>query len=417
MNGLRFGFLTTFYPPHNFGGDGIGIQRLARGLVRAGHRVTVIHDADAYRALAGREPPPGEPEPDGLEVIPLRSGLGTLSPLITQQTGRPLVNGRRIARLLAERRVDVITYHNVSLIGGPGLLAVGDAVKLYMAHEHWLVCPTHVLWRRGREVCSGRQCLRCQLHYRRPPQWWRWTGLLERNLHHVQRFIAMSEFSRDKHHEFGFPREMDVLPYFLPEAPAPTSGDPDEASPHPRPYFLFVGRLEAIKGVQDVIPAFAGEGPTDLVVAGDGEYAAALRHQAEGNPRIRFLGRVPGTDLARWYRHAVALIVPSRCYETFGIILLEAFRQATPVIARRLGPLPELIRASGGGELFGDRAELEAAMARLLQDRGHRDRLAAAGHRALETMWTERTVVPRFLDIVRAAAADRGDDRVLSTLS
>lgn len=415
MSGLRFGFLTTFYPPYNFGGDGIGIQRLARGLVHAGHRVTVIHDVDAYRALAPREPAPGEPEPDGLEVVPLRSGFGTVSPFLTQQTGRPVLTGRRIARLLAERDVDVITYHNVSLIGGPGIFAIGDAVKLYMAHEHWLVCPTHVLWRHGREVCTGRQCLRCQLHYRRPPQWWRWTGHLERQLHHVQRFIAMSEFSRDKHREFGFPREMDVLPYFLPEA-STNGGPPDEDPPHDRPYFLFVGRLEEIKGLQDVIPSFGGPGPTDLVVAGDGEFAAALRAQAGDNPRIRFLGRVPGGELGRWYRHAVALVVPSRCYETFGIILLEAFRQSTPVIARRLGPLPELIRISGGGELFGNRTELEAAMARLLQDRPHRDRLAAAGHQALETMWTERTVVPRFLEIVRAAAADRRDARVLSTL-
>ena len=96
MSGLRFGFLTTFYPPYNFGGDGIGIQRLARGLVHAGHRVTVIHDVDAYRALAPREPPPGEPEPDGLEVVPLRSGMGVLSPFLVQQTGRPLVTGRRM---------------------------------------------------------------------------------------------------------------------------------------------------------------------------------------------------------------------------------------------------------------------------------------------------------------------------------
>ena len=44
MSGLRFAFLTTFYPPHNFGGDGIGIQRLARGLVGAGHEVTVAFD-------------------------------------------------------------------------------------------------------------------------------------------------------------------------------------------------------------------------------------------------------------------------------------------------------------------------------------------------------------------------------------
>lgn len=416
MSGLRFGFLTTFYPPYNFGGDGIGIQRLARGLVRAGHRVTVIHDAVSYRALAGREPPPGEPEPDGLEVVPLTSRLGIVAPLLTQQTGRPIVYGRRIAKMLDDRQVDVIVYHNVSLLGGPRLYAVGDAVKLSMAHEHWLVCPTHVLWRHRRELCTGRECFRCQLRYHRPPQWWRWTGLLERNLHHVQRFIAMSEFSRDKHAEFGFPREMDVLPYFLPES-ASAPPEPAGPSPHPRPYFLFVGRLEAIKGLQDVIPSFAGEGPTDLVVAGDGEFAAELRAQAGGNPRVRFLGRVPGGELGRWYRNAVALIVPSRCYETFGIILLEAFRQATPVIARRLGPLPELIGASGGGELFGDRAELEAAMARLLQDRPYRDRLAVAGHRALESMWTERTVVPRFLDIVRAAAADRGDQQVLSTLS
>ena len=54
MSGLRFCFLTTFYPPHNFGGDGIAVQRLARGLVRAGHQVTVVHDTDAFAALSAR---------------------------------------------------------------------------------------------------------------------------------------------------------------------------------------------------------------------------------------------------------------------------------------------------------------------------------------------------------------------------
>lgn len=416
MSGLHFAFLSTFYPPFNFGGDGIGIQRLARGLVRAGHRVTVIHDADAYQAIAGQFPPPGEPEPEGLEVIPLRSGFGVLSPLLTQQTGRPVVNGRRIRQLLAERSIDVTTFHNISLVGGPGLLRYGKGATLYMAHEHWLVCPSHVLWRHARELCTGRQCFRCQLRHHRPPQWWRWTGLLERNLKHVDRFIAMSEFSRDKHHEFGFPREMDVLPYFLPDQSTEARPVVASSSLHPRPYFLFVGRLERIKGLQDVLPSFAGPGDTDLVVAGDGEFGAELRAQAGDNPRVRFLGRVPGSELADWYRHAVALVVPSLCYETFGIILLEAFRQETPVIARALGPLPELIRASGGGETFQDRAELEAAMARLLQDRPYRDRLAASGREALGRLWSEQAVVPRFLDIVRAAAADRGLQHILHTL-
>ena len=97
MSGLRFAFLTTFYPPYNFGGDGIGIQRLARGLVRAGHHVTVIHDADAYLSLAKGPPPTGEPEPDGLEVVSLRSRLGVVSPLLTQQTGRPITCRRACA--------------------------------------------------------------------------------------------------------------------------------------------------------------------------------------------------------------------------------------------------------------------------------------------------------------------------------
>jgi len=417
MTGLRFGFLTTFYPPSNFGGDGIGIQRLARGLVRAGHQVTVIHDADAYEALAKGPPPTAPPEPAGLEVISLRSGVGVLSPLLTQQLGRPVMNGRRIKQLLAERQFDVINFHNVSLVGGPGLLAYGDAVKLYMAHEHWLVCPTHVLWRKGREVCTGRQCISCQLQARRPPQLWRMTGLLERNLHHVDRFIAMSEFSRAKHREFGFPREMEVLPYFLPDGDADTApATAPVASPHPRPYFLFVGRLELIKGLQDVLPSFAGPGEADLVVAGDGEYGDTLREMAKGNPRIHFLGRVPGPALDAWYQHAEALIVPSLCFETFGIILLEAFRQSTPVFARRLGPLPELLKESGGGESFGTRDELESLMARVLREPAWRDSMARAGHAALARLWSERTVVPRYLEIAKAAAVERGKRDIVDAL-
>lgn len=415
MSGLRFGFLTTFYPPYNFGGDGIGIQRLARGLAGAGHQVTVIHDADAYLALAGSPPPAAGPEPPGIEVITLHSRLGALSPLVTQQTGHPVVHGRRIARLLADRRCDVINFHNVSLVGGPGLFKYGAGVKLYMAHEHWLVCPTHVLWRHGRERCTGRQCLRCQLRHRRPPQWWRWTRLLERQLRHVDAFIAMSAFSRDKHREFGFPREMEVLPYFLPDAdPAPGAGP--GPSPHPRPYFLFVGRLERIKGLQDVLPSFAGEGPTDLIVAGDGEFGPELRRQAAGMSRVQFLGRVPMAELAAWYQHAVALVVPSLCFETFGIILLEAWRQSTPVIARRLGPLPELVEQAGGGELFDDRAGLDAAMARLVVDPARRAAMAEAGRVAVEALWSEHAVIPRYVDLVRRVAERRGNQRVVDLL-
>src|SRR4030095_7550903 len=114
-------------------------------------------------------------------------------------------------------RFDVVNFHNVSLVGGPGLLRYGSGIKLYMAHEHWLVCPTHVLWRHNRELCTGRQCFRCSLRHRRPPQFWRYSSLLERKIRHIDAFISPSQFSADKHREFGFPKPLEVIPYFLPD--------------------------------------------------------------------------------------------------------------------------------------------------------------------------------------------------------
>jgi glycosyltransferase involved in cell wall biosynthesis len=413
VSGLRFAMITTFYPPYNFGGDGMGVLRLSQALVRRGHHVSVIHDADAYTMLAGGAPaaPPVE---DGVELVTLRSKLGGVSCLLTHQTGRPVVHGARIERVLDEGRFDVINFHNVSLIGGPGVLAAGRGVKLYMAHEHWLVCPSHALWRHGREVCTGRQCLRCVLHYRRPPQPWRYTAYLDRELRHVDAFIAMSEFSRAKHREFGFPRDLAVVPYFLPDsASAPAVPG---APPHDRPYFLFVGRLEKIKGLDDVIPVFRDYPDADLLIAGDGEYGGTLRRLAAGLPRVTFLGRVASEHLARYYAHAVALIVPSVCFETFGIVIIEAFRQGTPVLARRIGPFPEIVERANGGELFGTPDELVAAMRRLQADPERRERLGRAGLEAVERYWSERAVVPQYLDVVRRAAVAKGAARVVDLL-
>jgi glycosyltransferase involved in cell wall biosynthesis len=413
MGGLRFCFLTTFYPPYNFGGDGIAVQRLARALVRRGHHVTVVHDADAFRLLAGREPrePPAS---DGVEVISLHSGWGALGTLLTQQTGRPIVNGHRIARILEEGAFDVIHFHNASLIGGPGLFRYGRSIKLYTAHEHWLVCPTHILWRHNREPCSARQCLRCQLVYRRPPQWWRWTGLLDRELHHIDTFIALSEFSRRKHYEFGFPRPMEVLPPFLPDDDSQSATAAE--NPHPRPYFLFVGRLEKAKGLEDVIPVFGTRENADLLVAGEGSFAQQLRRLAARNDRVVFLGHVASDTLRRYYRHAIALVVPSSCFETFGLAIVEAFRDSCPVIARRIGPFTELVELSTGGELFSTPEELRAAIRRLSDDRDYRDRLGSAGRQAFSRHWSECAVLPRYLELVQQAAERRGQRQLLERL-
>lgn len=403
MNSLRFCFPTTFYPPYSFGGDAVGVQRLARALVKRGHQVTVIHDIDAYDTLRNGSMPSASPSDDGVEVIALRSRLGPVSVLITQQTGRPTIHRHTLETIFERRKFDVINYHNASLVGGPGLFSYGrGATKLYMAHEHWLVCPTHVLWRHNRELCDARECIRCQLNYHRPPQMWRHTGYLFDEMRHIHRFIAMSEFSRQKHYEFGFPRQMDVLPYFLPD-PVAEDDRPHGSRPHERPYFLFVGRLEKIKGLDEVIPLFRDYPDADLVIAGDGTYGETLKGIAAGIRGVTFAGRVPLERLHSYYEHAIATIVPSVCFETFGIILIESFKQRTPVIARKLGPFPEIVNRSRGGELFETGGDLVAAMRRLQSDRAYRDALAANGYRSYVEEWSESAVIPRYLDIVDRA--------------
>ena len=160
--------------------------------------------------------------------------------------------------MLREHDYDVIHYHNTSLLG-PAVMAMNTpgkrAVKLYTAHEHWLVCPMHVLWKFNRGPCEKPECLRCVLHGRRPPQLWRYTGLLRRSCRHVDAFIAPSRFTAAMHAQRGFSRPMVHLPHFTDRADDDMSRP--VRCPHDRPYFLFVGRLELIKGLQTVIPLWA----------------------------------------------------------------------------------------------------------------------------------------------------------------
>jgi glycosyltransferase involved in cell wall biosynthesis len=346
-------------------------------------------------------------------VHALESRLGRLSCLATQQIGFPVVHGERIRRLLDAGRFDVIHYHNVSLVGGPGILALGDALKLYTAHEHWLVCPTHVLWRHDREPCPGRQCLRCLVKHRRPPQLWRFTGWLERQARHVDVFISPSRFSADKHREFGFTRPMEVLPLFLSEA-ADASAEREQAE---TPYFLFVGRLEKIKGLQDVIPLFGHDAVAELWIAGGGDYEGELRRIAEGRPKVRFLGARTPESLRPLYAGALALVAPSRCFEVFPTVLLEAFREGLPVVARRLGPYPELIEQSGGGLLFDSPQELGRILRRLADDAPLRRRLGESGRRAFRARWSESVVLGRYFDVIRRVAMAKGRTALVERLS
>jgi glycosyltransferase involved in cell wall biosynthesis len=335
--------------------------------------------------------------------VRLKSRWGVLSLLLVHQLGRPVFHSARLRRLFRSGRFDVVTFHNPSLIGGPGILTwAGDAVTVYMAREHWLICPTHVLWRHRRERCDRRECLRCLAAYRRPPQLWRYTGAINRALRRVDHVVALSEFSRRKHREFGLEREMVVLPNFVPDA-APAGED--GGSPHQRPYFFFAGRLERLKGLDDVLPVWRHFAGADLLIAGRGDHGDRLRELARGIPNVHFLGQLAPEELPRYYRHAVAALVPSEGYEAFPRVLIEALMTGTPVLARATGPAPEFVAASGAGELFTTPEELPPLLHRLVNDPTHRARLAARAVQAVEERWSESVIVPQLLALIAGTRA------------
>jgi hypothetical protein len=93
--------ISTFYPPYHLGGDATFVQALSRALAAEGHEVQVVHCEDAYR-LGGKEAPGPAKEKDGILVHRLHSRFGSLSPLITQQSGTPGLKSRKLRAVLAQ---------------------------------------------------------------------------------------------------------------------------------------------------------------------------------------------------------------------------------------------------------------------------------------------------------------------------
>ena len=350
---LRFAMITTFYPPCNFGGDGIFVQHLANELARRGHKVEVVHCLDSYRLLAGRQSMKKGGDHANVTVHTLKSPFGFLSPLATHQTGSPFFKLARIQQIL-EKGFDVVHYHNISLAGGPKILQYGRGIKLYTMHEHWLTCPTHTLFRFNRAACVQRFCLACTLCYKRLPQWWRYSGLLEKMIEKVDVLISPSLFSKDLHQRLGFrvPLSICRISCLWRMTYRQLWKVPDSGTPPQEPYFLFVGRLEKLKGLQMLIPVFRRYSKARLLIAGAGSYEPRLRRLAAGSANIEFLGHLSQRGLKGLYRRAVALIVPSLWFDVFPLVILEAFREQTPVLLRNIGGLPEIVQQSRGGVVF-----------------------------------------------------------------
>jgi glycosyltransferase involved in cell wall biosynthesis len=393
--------VTTFYPPENFGGDGLFVERLARALVRRGHRVTVIACHDAYRICGGASAAPEQEQPpDGPAVVRLRSPFGPLSPLATQMTGRPFFKTRALGEALEAGHFDVVHFHNISLVGGPGVLALGrPALKLFTLHEHWLLCPTHVFWKEKRKRCDGKTCFSCQIVSGRPPQLWRYGSFVREALENVDLLLSPSSFTRDLHRSEGIGRPIRVLPLFVPDAPARAAIPPCAA-------FLYAGRLDASKGPDALVAAATGL-DAEIRIAGAGPMEEELARRARGLPNVTLLGRLTPERVGEEMAGMRAVILPSRCLETFGLTAAEAMLRGVPVVARRRGGLEEIVRESGGGLLFEDDVELPGILARLAKDPALAADLGARGREAALRLWTEESHLAAYLEEVETRLSER----------
>ena len=390
---MRFCMVSTFYPPHHFGGDATYIRALSRALVDRGHAVEVIYCQDAYN-VRGQSRPAVNSADDGVIIHRLASRFGILSPLFTQQTGHPGLKHAALKKILS-RDFDVVNFHNISLVGGPSILGLSNApVTLYTLHDQWLLCPTHIFWKNKTHSCDHKTCLSCSIRSGIPPQLWRYTSLIKRSLVSVDSMLAPSNYTAQKHREAAFGVNIHVLPMYSNVDPGGFSDFHDT----PRPRFVYVGRLIAAKGILPMLKTFSRLHHVDLQVVGGGELLEDVRRDYAHCDNISFTGAVEQHKLAKYYQNATALIFPSLIPESFGTTVVEAFACATPAIVSDAGGSRELIDATGAGFVYTSDEELATIVNRLAADTALRVELGRKAREGFERRYTENQHLQGYLN-------------------
>lgn len=118
--------------------------------------------------------------------------------------------------------------------------------------------------------------------------------------------------------------------------------------------FLYFGRLDETKGIQVTIEAFRKNLSKEVKfhIAGSGPYENKLKKLANDDQRIIFHGFLEKEKLEFLINQCSYLIVPSIWYEPFGLVIIESLNRGMPVIASKIGAIPEIITNEYNGFLF-----------------------------------------------------------------
>lgn len=261
-----------------------------------------------------------------------------------------------------EFRPDIVHFTNTfPLISPAAYKAARDAgaAVVQSLHNFRMICPGSVLYRKG-SVCETcikktfaipaiyRKCYRDSLFASAVTAgmnaWHKVFGTWRK---YVNRFIALTHFTKQKFVDGGFCADrISVKQNFVSEIPNIRVEQKNNRA-------LFVGRLSKEKGVDVVLQSWKqidAEIPLDIV--GDGPLEDEVKRATVELPHITFHGRVPHDRVKEMMARAAVQIVPSTSYETFGLVVIEAFAVGTPAIVSDHGSLAELVESGQTGLKF-----------------------------------------------------------------
>jgi glycosyltransferase involved in cell wall biosynthesis len=321
-----------------------------------------------------------------------------------------------VRKLIRRQRPDLMHCHNTFPLISPSVYyaaRIENVPVVQSLHNSRLLCPNGLLLRNQRicEDCLGRfiswpsvvhGCYRgsraasavvtamLATHYAKKT----WTRA-------VDRYIALTEFSRQKFISGGIPAKMIAI--------KPNCVDPDPGSGAGRGgYALFAGRLSPEKGIDVLLDAWSRlDGRIPLKIAGDGPLAERVRAAAAENRAITYLGRQPLAELLPLVGEAACLILPSVWYEQCPKILIESFAKGTPVLASRLGAMAELVDHGRTGLLFApDSAEDLATAVRQLWAQLPATDMRRAARQEYEAKYTAKSNYEQLMEVYRQARED-----------
>jgi glycosyltransferase involved in cell wall biosynthesis len=341
---------------------------------------------------------------------------------------------RKIRTLLRRDKYDLAHVHNTFVRISPSIYWACHEASVPVVqtlHNYRMFCPNGVCFRNGHvcEECKEHSVLRGIRHAcYRDSRAATATVAVMLAVHHwrqtwvqmVDRYIALSEFSRRKFHEAHLPPEKIIVkPNFI--YPDPGIGD------KPRRYALFVGRLSPEKGLGTLLSAWDRvHRSIPLRIAGDGPLRGELEAQAtqRGLSNVSFYGRLESREVMSLMQGARFLVFPSECYENCPTSILEAFACGCPVIASDIGGMQELVDNGRTGlhfragrpsdlaekvEWAWTHSEQTALMEREARGKFERKYTAETSYRTLIEIYRSVTSMPRSVPILPQGGSSEED--------